>query len=63
VYLNWEDGLPLNKFISLICYDSNQSPHDTNEQTSVFDEAVKRSQIFAELERRRTESTLFKSKV
>ena len=63
VYLNWDDGLPLNKFISLICYDANQHLNEQHEQTSVFDEAVKRSQIFAELERRRSESTLFKSKV
>ncbi len=63
VYLNWNDGLPLNKFISLICYDDADATVEDEVQTTVFDEAMKRSQIFAELERRRTESKVFKSKV
>jgi Holliday junction resolvase len=63
VYLNWNDGLPLNKFISMICYDDSETTSQDEIRDPIFDEAMKRSQIFAELERRRSESKVFKSKV
>lgn len=63
VYLNWNDGLPLNKFISMICYDDSEMTSQDEIRDPIFDEAMKRSQIFAELERRRSESKVFKSKV
>ncbi|MEK9731404.1 MAG: hypothetical protein VW230_06565 [Candidatus Poseidoniales archaeon] len=63
VYLNWNDGLPLNKFISMICYDDSEMKSQDEIRGPIFDEAMKRSQIFAELERRRSESKVFKSKV
>lgn len=61
IFLEWSKGMPLNEFISIVCYDKESNEivlEDTHVEKNGFEDAMRRSTIFAELERRRTEQKM-----